>query len=100
MNDHWDTITIVEKQAIEQKLASIVENESNSWYHQTIRNLLNRINIYGYAKYDKEFGDDKICQCGHPYYRHFDTYDNMSPIGCKYCECGHWHSGLQPTFSS
>lgn len=39
------------------------------------------------AKYDSNFGDDVICKCGHPYYRHFDTYENMYPVGCKYCEC-------------
>lgn len=36
-------------------------------------------------QYDEQFGDNKLCLCGHPYYRHFDTYDNMSAIGCKYC---------------
>lgn len=39
------------------------------------------------AKYDPDFGDDKICGCSHPYYRHFDTYDDMYPCGCKYCGC-------------
>ena len=37
--------------------------------------------------YNKDFGDNKECICGHAYYRHFDTYDNMEPIGCKYCDC-------------
>ena len=37
--------------------------------------------------YDSEFGDERICECGHPYYRHFDTYDHMAPVGCKYCDC-------------
>ena len=32
-------------------------------------------------EYDPNFGDNKECECGHVYYRHFDTYDNMSPIG-------------------
>lgn len=44
--------------------------------------------------YDKDFGDNKLCSCGHTYYRHFDTYDKMAPIGCKYCGCrafGEWH---------
>jgi hypothetical protein len=36
-------------------------------------------------QYDENFGDNKLCLCGHPYYRHFDTYDHMSAIGCKYC---------------
>jgi hypothetical protein len=38
-------------------------------------------------KYNKEFGDDKECECGHPYYRHFDTYEDMEACGCKYCGC-------------
>lgn len=37
--------------------------------------------------YDPEYGDDRLCQCGHPYYRHFDTYDGMASVGCKYCSC-------------
>ncbi len=36
-------------------------------------------------QYDPEFGDDVECLCGHPYYRHFDPYDDMEPVGCKYC---------------
>jgi len=39
-------------------------------------------------KYNPNYGDDRICKCGHPYYRHFDTYENMAPVGCKYCSCG------------
>jgi len=39
--------------------------------------------------YNPDFGDDKLCVCGHTYYRHFDTYDDMEPVGCKYCgDCG------------
>lgn len=39
-------------------------------------------------KYNPKYGDDKICKrCGHFYYRHFDTYEDMDPVGCKYCEC-------------
>lgn len=39
--------------------------------------------------YNPVFGDDKICKCGHSYYRHFDGYeepDDMD-VGCKYCDC-------------
>lgn len=42
---------------------------------------------WGLGEYDSEFGDDKECKCGHAYYRHFDTYDQMRAIGCKYCHC-------------
>lgn len=38
-------------------------------------------------RYNPEFGDDKVCKCGHPYYRHFDSYENMEVVGCKYCQC-------------
>jgi len=32
------------------------------------------------------------CVCGHPYERHFDSYDDMRPVGCKYCECDWWRA--------
>ena len=35
--------------------------------------------------YDPNYGDEVPCECGHPYRRHFDTYEEMSPVGCKYC---------------
>lgn len=38
-------------------------------------------------EYNPKFGDDRICKCGHPYYRHFDSYEQMDPCGCKYCGC-------------
>ena len=38
-------------------------------------------------KYNLSYGDHRICKCDHPYYRHFDPYDNMNACGCKYCSC-------------
>ncbi len=37
--------------------------------------------------YNPKYGDDRKCQCGHQYYRHFDSYEEMEQTGCKYCEC-------------
>lgn len=37
--------------------------------------------------YNPQYGDDRICKCGHRYYRHFDSYEDNEPVGCKYCEC-------------
>jgi len=37
--------------------------------------------------YNPNYGDDRICECGHTYYRHFDTRDNMEACGCKHCWC-------------
>ena len=37
--------------------------------------------------YNPNYGDGRICKCGHQYHRHFDSYENMCPVGCKYCDC-------------
>lgn len=37
--------------------------------------------------WDENHDENDICLCGHWYYRHFDSYENMRPIGCKYCDC-------------
>ncbi len=38
-------------------------------------------------RYNPKFGDERRCMCGHYYYRHFDSYEDMAPVGCKYCDC-------------
>lgn len=38
-------------------------------------------------KYNPNYGDNRMCVCGHPYYRHFDSYENMEVSCCKYCGC-------------
>jgi hypothetical protein len=38
-------------------------------------------------KYNTNYGDHRICLCGHTYDRHFDSYANMEAVGCKYCQC-------------
>lgn len=37
--------------------------------------------------YNPQYGNDKVCECGHSYYRHFDSYEHMEDVGCKYCGC-------------
>jgi len=39
-------------------------------------------------KYDPTYGDDKECECGHTYVRHFDPTEDYDPVGCKYCYMG------------
>jgi len=39
----------------------------------------------GVAPYDPDYGDNRLCTCGHTYYRHFDSFEKMAPVGCKYC---------------
>lgn len=41
--------------------------------------------------YNPNYGDNRVCECGHPYERHFDWWGEPigepAPVGCKYCEC-------------
>lgn len=40
-------------------------------------------------KHNPNYDQDEICECGHPYHRHFDWMedeDNQA-VGCKYCNC-------------
>jgi hypothetical protein len=41
-----------------------------------------------FRSYNRNYGDTRVCKCGHKYYRHFDTHDDMADVGCKYCDCG------------
>lgn len=38
-------------------------------------------------KFNPDYDGEAICKCGHTYYRHFDTYEDMENVGCKYCRC-------------
>lgn len=41
--------------------------------------------------WNPDFPQNAICDCGHPYHRHFDSYDyDNYPAGCKYCPCNEW----------
>lgn len=71
-----------------KQLKKIVEDyESGKLVNSNDDPYLEFIEVNITHKYNPEYGDDKECKCGHPYYRHFDTYEDMFPIGCKYCDC-------------
>ena len=70
------------------------DSDEERWYLEVRAFLLSVQSIkletdgpYIDGKYNPNYGDDKKCECSHAYYRHFDTYDDMRPVGCKYCEC-------------
>lgn len=69
---------IIEKYELE------VKNTENNNVEQP---YIEVITIVKEQKYNPKYGDDRICACGHPYYRHFDTYEQMYACGCKYCGC-------------
>jgi hypothetical protein len=46
-------------------------------------------------EYNPNYGDDKLCKCGHSYCRHFDSYEGMESVGCKYCGCYHFELSIE-----
>ena len=40
-----------------------------------------------HKRYNPYYGLERICECGHTYDRHFDSYEDMDAVGCKYCDC-------------
>jgi hypothetical protein len=48
---------------------------------------ISAIEISKNRKYNPHYGDNRVCECNHVYYRHFDSYENNYPCGCKYCQC-------------
>jgi hypothetical protein len=83
---HYETIAD-RRAGREPKLAAAVLRLEEE--NERLRGLVD--SIYLRPEYDKTFGDDRECACGHPYYRHFDGYEDNAPVGCKYCpECVVW----------
>lgn len=37
--------------------------------------------------FNPDYKGPTTCACDHPYERHFDPYEHMEAVGCKYCEC-------------
>jgi len=40
--------------------------------------------------YNPKYGDYRVCECDHPYHRHFDSWSDWENIGCKYCRCSNF----------
>jgi len=60
-----------------------------TWRHEIKERILELAKEIEYGlPYDPDFGDERECACGHDYDRHFDSYEDMLPVGCKYCPCG------------
>ena len=64
----------------------VIENKDLSQNEPYLRTVKIRENM----EYNPDYGDKRICICGDPYHRHFDSYEDMAAIGCKYCPCVHF----------
>ena len=78
-------ITIEQKDHYESLIAS--DNPNVDELKHAIGFLLKQVDVAGDKAYNPAFGNNRLCTCGHPYYRHFDGYEGKYPIGCKYCLC-------------
>jgi len=65
---------------LESETRTLINDTGPYLVYRVVRTTLDRC-------YNPEYDEDAECLCGHAYYRHFDTYENMYPIGCKYCGC-------------
>lgn len=70
----------LDKDALHAAIIEVMQDK-----HFTINEISNGPDLY-----DSNFGDDKNCVCGDPYFRHFDWAEDWAPVGCKYtftCGC-------------
>jgi hypothetical protein len=79
--------------SIRKSSALLVKHILNNYASSDVRELskLGEV-IYeleqGIARvWDENHDQDAMCTCNHIYHRHFDGYDDMRAVGCKYCEC-------------
>jgi len=72
----------IEEQAI------IIHRRYNPNYGNDRLSYIEEQEIIIHRRYNPNYGNDRLCICGHVYYRHFDSYEDMSDTGCKYCSCG------------
>jgi hypothetical protein len=81
----WEAVT----QAI-RELAANQDLKINTTEEHVVGYICKTLRGYDAPEvYDPNFGDDRECVCGHPYHRHFDSYEDMKPVGCKYSgQCG------------
>lgn len=75
IGDEWGCVDSDIREEIKASWASIIEEVMGGYAEN------------GRPKYDDSRDENETCKCGHEYYRHFDTYEDMYPIGCKYCDC-------------
>jgi hypothetical protein len=75
------------------EMIKLIKTYEDNVFDYTNKPYLETITIT--KAYNPNYGDDIECECGHPYYRHFDTYENMDPCGCKYCTCYHFKNLAQ-----
>ena len=80
-----DEAVIAQVETAMLKLRSL-KHESTGRHPILSTELIERLEA-SQALYDPDHDPSEKCKCGHPYHRHFDSYENFAPVGCKYCDC-------------
>jgi hypothetical protein len=89
---YYSDINQIDIENCDGELIFSVTNYMSKGFINYLKFMITAVNKAGKKKEDKNkynpsFGDYKVCECGHFYYRHFDSYEDMKFIGCKYCSC-------------
>lgn len=82
-----ETYLEMKKLVVDHENEQLNKHNNIKYDHQP---YLEKVTIKINFKYNPHYGDDRVCKCGHVYYRHFDSYENMVAVGCKYCQCYHF----------
>ena len=77
---HYDMPTYAD--SIQEVSSTVIKDGKDTPYIET--EVVVKAN---FKENNPKYGDEKLCKCGHPYHRHFDSYEGMAPVGCKYCRC-------------
>lgn len=70
-------------------IVRVLENHESSSVHdlRRIGDIVTGIQSKIDRLWDENHDQNAKCECGHIYNRHFDGYEDMAAVGCKYCEC-------------
>lgn len=94
-----DVFYIQRQDSLLEQLQDVINIANRTGCYDAADFIKDKIESSGISlrQYNSSYGDKKICNCGHTYYRHFDSYENMKPVGCKYCGC--YEFRLSPTLT-
>ena len=80
-DEHCTHYLLFNKDTILEDLDKIVKSYTTTEPYIVIEKV-----IYVH-KWNPNYDQSAICECGHQYIHHFDSYENMEAVGCKYCQC-------------
>lgn len=74
--------TVDRQEFLEEFLAELCEHIGTVVEPELVTKIRN---FFTPKAWDPDHDQDQRCVCGHSYYRHFDSHEEMDPVGCKYC---------------